>query len=201
MINDLAFWNAKQESMSRSGILIQKSLDHLIDLKAKLAEASDKRSAAVDKLYGLKRAREISDLASVSSVEGMINQINMTASEFVDKLFPNDGTVITLNNTTTTKKGDERSKMSTEIFHKGKIAKKLKSLSGGEKSRAFLSFQLALAEIYKTPILLIDEGFAGLDWDNKEACLNVLKDVSGERLIIVIEHGAPNSFFDQVIEI
>lgn len=147
------------------------------------------------------RLKERSDEAAVSSIELTIEEINSTAKPYIDRMFPEDGTTIRIKNLTQTKAGDQRAKISLEIFHKGKVVSKLRSLSGGEKSRIYLAFQLAMSEMYKSPILLVDEGFTGLSEDDKSRCLEVLKDFATERLVMVIEHGAPEAFFDQVIQV
>jgi len=163
-------------------------------IKAKLDKAIERSAAAT-------RAREINDFASMSAIEMIVDQINNNAAGYLEKMFPDDGTQIILKNVSVTQKGDERAKVSLDIFHKGKTAKKINSLSGGEKSRACLAFQLAVADLYKSPILLIDEGFAGLDDLSKQECMEILKDVTSDKLVIVIEHGASESMFDEVVGI
>jgi energy-coupling factor transporter ATP-binding protein EcfA2 len=165
------------------------------------AKAGLVREVASLRLAAAKRLKERSDEAAVLSIELVIDQINEKAKAYIDRMFPNDGTIIKIKNLTQIKSGDTRPKLSIEIYHKGKVAKKVSGISGGERSRAYLCFQMALGDIYKSPILLVDEGFAGLDMETKKECLEVLKDAAGDRLIIVIEHGAPESMFDQVITV
>ena len=147
------------------------------------------------------RLKGLSDAAAVAAIENTIDTINANAQSLLDQMFPDDGTVITLKNSMTTQAGLENAKMSVAIHHKGSDVKRIKSLSGGEKSRACLAFQLALSEMYQSPILLVDEGFTGLDDETKAACFEVLRSVSQNKLILVVEHGAPESFFDEVIDI
>jgi DNA repair exonuclease SbcCD ATPase subunit len=147
------------------------------------------------------RLKELSDFAAVSAIDSTLEDINACSAFFLEKMFPDDGTVIKLKNSTTTKTGEERAKLSIEVFHKGKYAKRLSNLSGGEKSRACLAFQLGLSELYKSPILMIDEGFSGLGDTDKEQCLEILHDIAKDKLVLVIEHGAGSSHFDATIDI
>ena len=162
------------------------------DLSVKEAEA--RLAAAV-------RLKELSDFAAVSAIDSTLEDVNACSAFFLEKMFPEDGTVIKLKNSTTTKTGEERAKLSVEVFHKGKYAKRLSNLSGGEKSRACLAFQLGLSELYKSPILMVDEGFSGLGDNDKEQCLEILHDVVKDKLVLVIEHGAGSSHFDSTINI
>lgn len=171
-----------------------------------LAEEEFVACERVDKELELKvaaavRLKELSDFAAVSAIDSTLEDVNSCSAFFLEKMFPEDGTVIKLKNSTTTKTGEERAKLSVEVFHKGKYAKRLSNLSGGEKSRACLAFQLGLSELYKSPILMIDEGFSGLGDNDKEQCLEILHDVVKDKLVLVIEHGAGSANFDTTISI
>ena len=49
---------------------------------------------------------------------------------------------------------------------------------------------------------MIDEGFTGVDLDETfEACMSVLKPIAEKKLILMVQHGAPEGFFDHVIKI
>lgn len=157
--------------------------------------------SAEDKLAASRRLKELSDQAAVMAIELNIEKINENAKVFIDRMFPDDGTSVRIKNTTETKSGDAKPKLSVEIFHKGKVAKKLSNLSGGERSRITLAFQLALGEMYKSPILLVDEGFSGLAEEQVKQCLELLKEAASDRLILAIEHGAPESLFDGVFRL
>jgi hypothetical protein len=48
---------------------------------------------------------------------------------------------------------------------------------------------------------MIDEGFPGLPDTQLEECLQILREESVNKLILVIEHGAPDHMFDKVVTI
>lgn len=149
------------------------------------------------------RLKEISDAAALGATESIIDAINEQARQYIDKTFPHGGTSIRLLNGMTTKSGEERSKMSMEIIHRGiAVGRKLKPLSGGEHDRAILAFQMAMADIYKAPFMILDEPFTSVDVTNTLGiCLELLKLRSIDRLIIMTQHGVPEGEFDQVVEI
>ncbi len=58
------------------------------------------------------------------------------------------------------------------------------SLSGGEKRRV----ALAATTILQSPVILLDEPFAGLDSEGQKQLLSVLIELSKEHLLIVVTH-------------
>ncbi len=81
-------------------------------------------------------------------------------------------------------------------------------LSGGQQSAVELAVDLAVGTVIgrRTGVMLgwsvIDEGCDGLDKETKEACLEVLKVASKDRLIFLIEHASEvKEYFDRWIEI
>lgn len=189
--SEMAAYRAKQQ------IVTKMRADH-----EQAEQNHQARTAALELAHALvlaaRRARELADFAAVEAIESVIDSINQNAKQVIDRFFPDDGTSVKICNTSQTKKGDLRPKLHVEVFHKGKLAKRMKSLSGGERSRIYLAFQLALSEMYKSPILLIDEGFTGLELDKKVECIEVLKEVAREKLVLVVEHGVPGALFDEV---
>lgn len=149
------------------------------------------------------RMRELSDMAATQAVEDTISDINNNAQSYISKLFPDDGTVVRILNTTKNQKGDEKAKLSLEIIHKGfEAGKNDEELSGGEQDRIALSFQLAMSDLYSSPILMVDEGFVGADVEKTlHYGLQVLKDYSTDKIVFVIQHGAPEEFFDEIVNI
>ena len=164
-------------------------------------ESAESLKVAHDKLAAAERSKEVIEYAAALAIEEKIEEINSAATKFVDRMFSNDGTSIRLTNFSTTSTGEERSKIGIEIIHKGQKISSLSEFSGGEESRACLCFQLGLSELYNSPILMIDEGFTGLNPELQEECLMILQEVASDKLIIVAEHGAPEHFFDKVIRI
>ena len=77
----------------------------------------------------------------------------------------------------------------------------LVNLSGGEISRLNLAFVLAMSEIFKSPILMLDECMSTLDPDN---CINILNTIREEykgKLVLMIHHQITEGLFDTVIEL
>jgi len=198
LVNVFKVEKAKYDSDLRLYSSISKTIKDAHLAMKKACTAYDEANA---RLSASKRLKERVDVAASEAIESTVFLINDNASGYIDNMFAEDGTKIQLSNFATTQKGEERAKVGFEVFHKGVQTNSIKDFSGGELSRACLAFQLGLSDMYNSPILMIDEGFEGLDPELKAECLEVLKSAAEDKLIIVIEHGAPESFFDEVISV
>ena len=172
----------------------------------KAKEAQDKYDGMLQqqtlnefKLKNVLKLKELSDTAATQSIADILSAINQHAKVYTELLFPNQGTVITLNNVRLNKDDSVRAKMSVSVFHKGMEYDSLDQLSGGEQNRAMLAFQLALSDLFNSPILLLDEAFAGAHTELKNDCIESLRSVSGRKLVIIVEHGLDDGLFDEVI--
>ena len=172
--------------------------------EAKLAEIASSSSEVLIIESDVAAANKVHDIvrkASVEAVADIVLAINSNAAYFVSRMFPEGETSVVLRNSRQLKNGDEKPELSIVITHKGAKVKKLRSLSGGEKARLTLAFQLALSNLYKSPILLVDEACSGLDEESKEKCFDILKEVAQSKLVICVEHGAAEHLFDQIVEV
>ena len=174
--------------------IVNKNNARKADLELEI-EATNAEMVAADRLI------ELTNIAATSAIEGIIEEINSNSQYYIDKFFDGDGTSIVLTNTSKTKKGEERAKIGLDIFHKGQRAKKLANFSGGEKARVRLAFQLGLSKLFNSPFLCLDESLNGLGEDDKNICLELLKECADNRLLVVIEHGISETAFDEVINI
>lgn len=193
---DIFLWNSNQTVL----IDLNKDIENLTNEYEKISnEYKELRKNQEDCLYIL----DTCDRASMASMEHIIHIINTNTAQWIDRMFPEDGTVLTFLNSSKTQKGDERAKMSVECYHKSKKVKKIKSLSGGERSRLTLCCQLGLSEMYNSPFLLVDEGFTGIDKEAQEECIQVLKEYSDKynKLVICIEHNTSDHLFDSEIKL
>lgn len=175
--------------------------EELHNVSGRIASVTLKVTDASEQLKGVLRLKEISDKAAMESLESMLGGINLNIRKYIDQIFPEDGTSVSIQNKKTIDSGEERAKLSMKLSHKGSAPKSMKSWSGGEKSRVALAGQLGLADMYKSPFILIDEALAWLDKENKERCCEVFRSFTTDKLILVIEHGLPDSLVDAVIQV
>ena len=178
---------------------VEKSIERAKEAQGKYEAKLKSQLAAENKLKKTLKLKELSDAAATQSVADILSSINAHAKAYTELLFPNQGTVITLNNVKQNKDDTVRAKMSTAVFHKGVEYDSLEQLSGGEQNRAMLAFQLALSDVFNSPILLLDEAFAGAHTELKNECIESLRSVASRKLVIIVEHGLDDGLFDEVI--
>lgn len=77
--------------------------------------------------------------------------------------------------------------------------RKINSLSGGQKQRV----SIARAIVKNPKVFLADEPTGALDSENSKSVLNLLKEISKEKLVIVVSHDRESAkqFGDRVIEL
>lgn len=196
--------------------ILQSKLNKIIDNEKirKVIEDAEKRKAAAEEclskeeiLYAndmrlykkMNRVLELANKAALDSVEATIDGINANAEYWLTEMF--DGkltaTIETSKEFKTNKPAAD--KLSIVIHEDGQKIDKKEDLSGGQQSRLCLAFQLALSEIYDSPILMLDEAFKGLDKATMRVCLNSVKRIAENKLVLVNEHFADETLFDEVI--
>jgi ABC-type transport system involved in cytochrome bd biosynthesis fused ATPase/permease subunit len=74
-------------------------------------------------------------------------------------------------------------------------------LSGGELSRVILAYTMALAEMFNTPLLLLDECTASLDQDLSETVFNSIRENFNGKIILLIAHQVVTGTFDKIIKL
>lgn len=171
--------------------------EQLQSCEASIALKTRERDAVQSQHTAAVRLKNLSDVAATECVASILDSINANAKYYLDLLFPDQGTSIRILNEKENKTdGKKKAQFSVSIVHRGLEYGALSELSGGEQSRACLAFQLAISDLYNSPILLLDEPFAGVHPTLRDECLEVLREVGQKKLILMAEHGAPDSSFD-----
>lgn len=127
----------------------------------------------------------------------IIDTINAHARTFLDVFFPENPISVQLKPFKTDKKGTKPC-INLEIEYKG-MECDLTMLSGGELSRVVLAYTLALAEIFNTPLLLLDECTASLDQDMTGIVFDGIRENFNGKLTLIIAHQVISGTFDKVV--
>jgi len=134
------------------------------------------------------------------AILNVINSINIHAQEYLDIFFPNDPIVVRLLPFKTTKKNTNKPQVNLEIDYKGMEAD-INMLSGGELARVVLAYTLALAEIFNSPMIMLDESTASLDQDMTSIVMEGIRKNFGNKLTVVIAHQVISGDFDRQISL
>lgn len=131
------------------------------------------------------------------AILNVISSINIHAQEYLDLFFPTEPIVVRLLPFKETKK-NTKPQINIEIDYKGMEAD-ISTLSGGELSRVVLAYTLALAEIFNSPLILLDECTASLDQDLATVVMDGIRKNFGNKLVIIIAHQIVSGDFDNQI--
>ena len=132
------------------------------------------------------------------AILNIINSINAHAQEYLEHFFPNDPIVVRLLPFKQTKKSAAKPQINLEIDYKGMEAD-LTMLSGGELARVILAYTLALAEIFNSPMLMLDESTASLDQEATSTVMEGIRKNFSSKLVVVIAHQVISGDFDRLI--
>lgn len=168
---------------------------NISELEEKEIILSNEHSAA------LKMKQKILECESLS-IYNVIDSINSIAGYYLDKFFIEDTINAKLLPFKADKKGAQglegKPQINLSIIYKEEECD-VNNLSGGELSRLILAFTLALAEIYNSKMILLDESTSNLDHENTQNVFEVIKENFKDILVIVIAHQVVEGSYDHVM--
>jgi DNA repair exonuclease SbcCD ATPase subunit len=141
---------------------------------------------------------KILEAESIAMVN-LVESINTHARVYLDDFFEDDPIVVTLQAFTHTKKVT-KAQISIDIEYKG-MECDLQMLSGGEMSRIVLAYTLALAEMFNSPLLLLDECTCNLDQETTNHVFDAIKEHFNGKLTIIVAHQVVTGIFDRSIDL
>ena len=163
-------------------------------LKIKETEKEDRENYIASKIFKDKILQ-----AESIAVTNIIDSINTHAQMYLDLFFIEDSINVNLLCFKKTKK-HTKPQINLQIDYKG-MECDINMLSGGELSRIILAFTLALAEMFNTPLIMLDECTSSLDADTSEIVFDAIKENFNNKLIIIIAHQVVKGHFDNTIEL
>jgi DNA repair exonuclease SbcCD ATPase subunit len=146
----------------------------------------------------LKMKEKVAEAESIA-LTNVINSINAHVQSYLDTFFPTDPMSARLCAFKETKKS-EKALINIEIDYKG-AEFKTDMLSGGEYSRLMLAYTLALAELFNSPLLMLDECTSSLDQELTNIVIDGIKSAHGTKLVIMVVHQAVCGLFDRFISL
>lgn len=168
-------------------------------LKNRAAELKKKEYDARQRYGSVMTLKEKILEAESLAMLHIIETINTHARSFLDVFFPDNPISVQLKPFKTTKKSVKPS-ISVQIEYKG-MECDLMMLSGGELSRVVLAYTLALAEMFNTPLLLLDECTASLDQDMTGIVFDGIRENFNGKLTLIIAHQVISGTFDKVVRL
>lgn len=177
------------------------------DLNDAIAVQNEKRSQtehkAAEALNEVNRCdRLLSELQhnQLRAIQHLSISLNLSVEKYINEFFPDCGTSIVVQAQKLNKDGSLSDKIGVDIVHKG-VPCTIDTFSGGAENRAIVAFQLAMSEVINSPVLLLDEPLVGVHATLRDDIYTSLRTFASNKLIIVVEHGAPANLFDLVVEV
>lgn len=142
------------------------------------------------------------------SINNVIQTINEYVAYYLSKFFDNETVNIqlipyklkknSLKENVNKKEYIEKPQINVQLIYKDEECD-ISSLSGGELSRVVLAFTLALAKMFDTKLILLDEATANLDHENTQNVFSVIKEEFSDIFVIAVAHQVVEGSYDHVI--
>ena len=167
--------------------------------KNKLAIAKNEEDEIKNKYNASKLLLDKIIESEYISMVNIVDNINLHSQNYLDHFFPDNPITVNLSCFKETKK-NSKPQINVEISYKGMDCD-INSLSGGETSRVILAFTLALAEMFNTPLLMLDECTASLDSESTSIVFDTIKENFKNKSVLVVAHQCTEGIFDKIIKI
>ena len=177
----------------------QSSLENYRKWEVKVEELEAEEKVAVKEHASATKLKDKILEAESMAMINIIDSINSHARVYLDCFFPVDPISVNLQTFKETKKST-KPQINIEIEYKG-MESDLNMLSGGELSRVVLAYTMALAEMFNTPLLLLDECTASLDQELSEIVFNAIKENFNGKMTLLIAHQVVTGSFDKIIRL
>ena len=167
------------------------------ELQSRVASIQEDETDKRNQYAALTTLRENIIEAESISMMNVVESINTHARVYLESFFENDPILVTLQAFKQTKKVT-KAQINMEIEYKG-MECDLYMMSGGEMSRIILAYTLALAEMFNTPLLLLDECTASLDQETADHVFESIRENFNGKLTLIIAHQVVTGTFDRTI--
>ena len=194
-VNKYSIWQTCQDRLG--------SLESRRDSTIELLKSYDKDITTLkDEVQKASQLMDIATKAGLQSISSTLDEINTRAKYWIDNLFDGEVSATLVPFKKLKSKDETVDKISLEVYFNGtKLSDYNDDLSGGQRTRLRAAFNLAMCDLYNSPILILDEAFSGVDINTIMDCLAAIHPISQRKLVLVIEHGASGYEYDKVINI
>jgi DNA repair exonuclease SbcCD ATPase subunit len=176
---------------------LKRAIDHISDQCKPIQEVRDQKTGVE---AGLMRLRTLIDQAEATSISNVVHTINMLACQYLDLMF-DEPIHVELSAVTETQKGKIKYSPSVNVSYRGSQYGSVYELSGGEQDRISLAFILAVSEMTRSKILMLDECLSSISSTQNSRIVRGLESFAKRRPILVVQHNGIEGTFDSVIPV
>ncbi len=201
--NDISHYRELLDSVADYEALLVAQAD-IEKLETKITDIAESETVTQRKLEGSLGLEETAKEAEMLLLEGTVNSINEYAKTYLDRFFHDEGPIsVLLRCVKDGKKGaTAKLQFNTTIEYKGDLYHDVEELSDSERQRCDIAFLLAVSDILRGEILIMDESVNCMNSEMNTDVLNVIHDVAGSnKLVLMTSHEAVRGVFDAEIPI
>lgn len=172
-----------------------------IALEEKYSEQQEKVNSINIELAAALRLKDLGNREICEILEERIGTINQSLSEICNKIFSDPITVeLAMIKTTKTSKITKPC-VHLRIWYRDGEFDSISDISFGEGKRISLAVSLALSQLNNFPLLLLDESLYGLHDELKETTLEVARELSNGKTVLVIMHEGITGVYDSILDL
>jgi len=180
--------------------LYEQAFDSYNREEAKVDEYKAKEREAKNRCAAATGLRERISEAEAVAMANIVEDMNTHARIYTDAFFPDNPICVQLQAFKENKKKEIKPAINIVIDYKG-LECDMTMLSGGEQSRVVLAYGLALAEMFSTPLMLLDECTSSLDQDLTSVVFDAIRSNFNGKMTLIIAHQIIQGTFDKVIQL
>lgn len=183
-----------KESIKRYEISLNSMENKKKEYSEKLSELEKTISVTLNELEMAEEIKKILKSYISCSLDGALETISDSATRILRGIPNMTNATIQLEGLKETKEGKIKEEINAVLNCDGEIGIPIKSLSGGERSSVDLAIDLAVIDFIEnetgkgTNFMILDEAFTGLDTQNIEMVLFLLKNLNQNKHLIIVDH-------------
>jgi DNA repair exonuclease SbcCD ATPase subunit len=185
----------------------QTTLKNIESLAEKIETIQSEEQIVENKLEGSYGLEEAAKEAEILVLEKTTESINAHAKIYLDAFFnkPISVKLICIKNSksagSTGSRPGYKLQFNTVIEYEGSTYDNVEELSDSERQRCELAFLFAVNDMVGSPILIMDESVNCMSPEMNMEMLNLIHDLCGHKLVLMISHEAVRGVFDHEIPI
>lgn len=189
---DSAYRDAERRYKSLSSSLKDKEEQYLSITKA----FQDSLESIENEFLMVEESKRAAKSYTSCSFDDALESIGEMSTKIIRSIPNMQNATIQLEGLKETKEGKIKEEVNAVISVDGEIDIPIKSLSGGEKSSVDLAIDLSVIRLIEDrtnqgiDVLVLDEPFTGLDQQNIEMVLEILKNSGLDKRIVLVDHSS-----------
>jgi DNA repair exonuclease SbcCD ATPase subunit len=135
------------------------------------------------------------------SIMNIVESINTHAQVYLDAFFPDEPICVQITPFKENKKKKQSKPQLTILIEYKGMECDTGMLSGGELARVTMAYTLALAEMFNSSLLMLDESTSNLDQGLTHTVFQSIRENFNGKLVVVVAHQVVTGTFDHILKL